>query len=214
MLKVFFVCSSMSLVLASCASSTMEYARPSPASVNNAVSTQESFDVLWDRLVRNLSSDFFVINNVEKASRIINVSFSTKNPEKYADCGRSFRKFINARGENVYSYDVAESSVYTFVNPANNIAFNAYRDTKLEGRANIYVASDKSGTTTNVNIKYVLTIDVKFSNLAGAPAGSQSSTIDFSTKEPFEGKRGSNGADPISCRSKGVLESKILDYAR
>src|SRR3546814_8710634 len=64
---------------------------PTQPSLTNSRTVNAGFEETWDRLVRNLSSEFFVINNIEKASRIINVSFQTDAPERYVDCGVTHR---------------------------------------------------------------------------------------------------------------------------
>ena len=65
------------LILGGCATSSINYTPPEITKIDNQVTIDEDFEIVWDRLVKNLASDFFVINNIEKSSRIINVSFST-----------------------------------------------------------------------------------------------------------------------------------------
>jgi hypothetical protein len=66
---------------------------PGPqTTVQNEVIVREPFSKVWDTLVRELAKSFFVINNIEKESRIINVSFFTQTPQDYADCGRTYRQ--------------------------------------------------------------------------------------------------------------------------
>jgi hypothetical protein len=53
----------------------------------------EASDVVWRRLVGRLADSPFVINAIEKESRVISLSFSTDHPERYVDCGRSKREY-------------------------------------------------------------------------------------------------------------------------
>ncbi|MFV3286874.1 hypothetical protein ACNFCI_22935 [Pseudomonas sp. NY15356] len=191
--------------VAGCATSSMNYTPPSGATVVNSKKVSKDFDRTWDDLVRQLSSDFFVINNIDKSSRLINVSFSASRPSEYIDCGSTVRKFSNARGEQVYSYLSADSSQFAVTNP-NHIAFNATRTTKLEGRVNIYVAPAQGGTDISVNTKYLLTVNFNAVGFDGTPGGGSTSTFDFSTKSPSE-------SQDLTCYAKGTLESRILEMA-
>lgn len=189
--------------ISGCATSSYDYRPPRETSVANSKKVSKDFDKAWDDLVRQLSSDFFVINNIDKSSRLINVSFSSTHPSEYVDCGSTTRKFSNARGDQVFSYKSADSSRFVFTND-KYVAFNATRTTKLEGRVNIYVAPGTGGTDVSVNTKYVLSVNFNAVSFDGLPAGSQSYTFDFSTKSPY--------AEPdLTCYAKGTLESKILD---
>jgi hypothetical protein len=88
--------------------SKLDYSPPKDPDVqNNEVSISEPFDTVWDRLVGRLATGFFVINNIDKASRFINVSFSSDTPESYVDCGQSTREFSYQKEEKKYVYNVA-----------------------------------------------------------------------------------------------------------
>ncbi|WP_156326586.1 hypothetical protein [Pseudomonas sp. NBRC 111127] len=188
--------------LVGCATSSMDYSPPTPAAVPNTRSVSTDFEKSWDQLVRQLSSDFFVINNIDKSSRLINVSFSTSRPSEYVDCGSTLRKFSNARGEQVYNYVTADSAKFAVTN--QNAAFNVSRETKLEGRVNIYVAPGKGGTDISVNTKYVFTVNAKIFGFDGSPVTVNPTTIDFSTKSPYT-------SPDLTCYARGTLESRILD---
>ena len=196
------------LLVTGCATSTVTYTPPSVGPVDNSKSVSVPFDQLWDRLVKNLASDFFVINNIEKNSRIINVSFSAQQPSKYVDCGRTYRTFKNARGEQSYSYESADSSSYSLA--YGNGAFNVQRGTRLEGRTNIYVAPEGNGSVVTVNTKYVLNIDITAVPLGGGFPSKQSVIADFSTKTPYSNTVGN---DTIVCKATGTIERQILKMA-
>lgn len=201
--------------LGGCAATTTEnYLPPTEHAVENSIEIKEPFDTVWDRLIRNLSEDFFVINNVEKASRIINVSFSSQQPEQYIDCGTSMRSFNNIRGKQDYNYTTASSATYTTVDN-RGLAFNVFRSTRLDGRANVYVApSSEKTTTVNVNVKYVFGVKYNFTNLAGQAAGVQESSIDLTTKEAGTGASGNPAGIRVRCQAIGSLERKVLEYAK
>lgn len=213
MKKASLIAVAATVVLGGCASAKMDYNPGVASEIKSQLDVNEPFDIVWNRLVKSLSSDFFVINNIEKESRIINVSFSSDSPEKYVDCGTTSREFVNARGKQVYTYKTAGSARFTTIVPANGLAINVNRTTKLEGRANIYVASSgKNSTTVSVNVKYVIPVSLDYIDLTGRPAGHQSVNFDLSTKQPY--RENSSDSDKVFCASNGVLEGKILEYAK
>src|SRR5690349_12455540 len=87
----------LACLLSACATpgtSTFKYTEPAPnAAINNEKIVSKPFSDTWDILVRELAKSFFVINNIDKASRIINLSFSTQQPKEYVNCGKSVREF-------------------------------------------------------------------------------------------------------------------------
>lgn len=196
------------VLVTGCATSSLDYIPPPVKQVENQVTVNAPFDEVWERLVKNLASDFFVINNIEKNSRIINVSFSSSSPQDFVSCGLSIREFSNARGKKTYQYDPASSARYTLTDNSGAV-FNAVRTAKLNGRTNIYVApSDMGSTIISVNTKYIVEVGQSFFNLQNQSAGSQNFTFDFSTKQHQQ------VSDRVICAANGSLEKKILDYAR
>lgn len=106
----------LAISVASCATpgtSGRQYRDPiGVETVANEVVVRLPFSDTWDLLIGQLSKSFFVINNVEKVSRIINVSFSTDKPEEYIDCGTSERTFQYANESQTYTYPVAGSNSF------------------------------------------------------------------------------------------------------
>ena len=194
------------LALGGCATSSISYVPPVEQKVVNSATVDKSFDEVWDRLVRQLSSDFFVINNIDKNSRLINVSFSSQRPSEYVDCGVSTRTFKNARGDQTYTYKTAESANFSTTNN-QGIVFNVNRTTKLDGRINIYVAPEAGRTLVNVNTKYIVGVTMNVVSVDGRPAGNPTTTFDFSTKQGYI-------TSEVSCHALGKIEQRILDFAK
>lgn len=189
-----------------CATSTQDYTPPAKQAFENSRHINKPFEVVWNNLVRQASSDFFVINNIDKDSRLMNLSFSSSKPSEYVDCGRSRRTFDNARGKQTFEYEAADSARFIITNPQHH-AFHANRKTEVSGRVNIYIAPEGDGTLVSVNGKYVLPVTVSYAAFAGgAPAGQDKFEFNFSTKQPYS-------ADGITCYSKGVIERRLLDMA-
>ncbi|MBT4732909.1 hypothetical protein HOB87_13200 [Candidatus Woesearchaeota archaeon] len=203
-INIVFICL---ITLSGCATSSLNYSPPSTSyTIKHSVQINEDFEVVWDRLVKNLASDFFVINNIEKNSRIINVSFSASKPTDFVDCGITTREFSNASGKYTYSYDPADPTKYSFANKQGHM-FNAVRTSKLNGRTNIYLAPSETGTLLTVNTKYVVDVKIKYFNVNNQSAGNDEFVFDFSTKRKYEDGE-------MVCTARGNLEDKILGYAK
>lgn len=196
----------VSCAIAGCATSTANYTPPTEVRIVNTKFVDKPFDIVWDSLVKELSSDFFVINNIDKNSRLINISFTSQHPSDFVDCGISNRTFKNARGNQNYSYKTADTSNFTMTND-QGLAFHVYRKSRLEGRTNIYVAPENTGTNVTVNTKYVLTVATVATTIDGRPAGTENFVFDPSTKQPF-----SNGT--VTCTAVGEIEDRILRAAK
>jgi hypothetical protein len=218
MKKAALLCAVAGLSVTGCStSSTLDYAAPVNNTVQNKRIVNQDFEQTWDRLVRELSADFFVINNIEKASRIINVSFSVGRPDEYVDCGMSNRSFTNPQGKTEhYTYSTASTASFWIGAPqAPHFPIALTRSTDLEGRVNIYVAPVQGTRQTEivVNGKYSLGIKQEgvLHNMYMVPVSqlSPSTTrVNFETLKPNIAE----GSDPV-CRSRGVLEQRILGLA-
>ncbi len=184
---------------------TNEHSRAVEIKIPNSAKIDDKFDVVWDRLVKRLSSDFFVINNIDKNSRLINLSFSSQKPSQYVDCGKSLRTFTNAQGERRFEYLSADSSAFLTVDQTNRLPIEVRRTSRLEGRANIYVAPEGDATSVAVNTRYVVSLVVAMRRLDGQTT-SDNITWDFSTKQHFSGAE-------VACTANGEIERKILMMA-
>jgi hypothetical protein len=220
----------LAIALSGCAPtaiSKLEYLPPKTSDVKvNEVSINEPFDTVWDRLVGRLATGFFVINNIDKASRLINVSFSSDSPESYVDCGQTIREFHFQNEEQKYVYNFAQDSTYKVADkwgPLKNLPkiSEVVRDTSLEGRINVYVAPQSSNKTkVSVNAKYILRVKIQGHTTEytafGSPA-QEYTTPEFSSDVSFTtGQSVSKlfGNDSVTCRTTGELEKSILGMVR
>lgn len=221
--------SGLMAILAACASAGTQTTTISPApeyQVQNEETVPAPSSATWDRLVRQLSQGFYVINNIDKASRLINFSFTSDAPQNYVDCGSTHRTFDRGNEHDTYDYQVAQSSSFKEGEKRGNLIYTWFltRTTSLEGRANVYVApKDSTNTTVSVNVRYVLTITAtgtyESDSVIGVegPSNSmnpQSVTITFSTNEPHSANVGTPAyPQTVTCHSRGVLEKEILSFA-
>jgi len=221
-------------VLAGCAvhgKSTSVTITSPKVEIDNEVFIDRPFSDVWDELVKELAKSFYVINNIEKTSRIINISFSTDTPEEYIDCGTTTRTYEKGEEHTKYTYKVVESSSYKLASKAGQhgqfpVMANINRKTSLEGRANVYVAPEDNGTRVTVNCRYIFSVNVSgnyitydvFGNPIPFQSGEYSQTsesIAFNTNQEKTVNWGTaeQPAD-VNCYSTGKLEQDILSFIK
>lgn len=222
----------LGLLVAGCAAvgvASFAHKDPILPDVENEAFVPVPFEQAWDKLVKELATQFYVINNIDKESRLINVSFSSDHPEQYVTGGSTTREFQRKGAVERFSYDPAASSSYKTGwkwGPYNNLPCTGtvFRTTSLEGRANIYLAPDGDGTRVTVNCRYVLTVDVTGTfvaeNAFGTPVQSgtipsASSTAALNTNAPARVNWG-NPAEPswVTLRSTGKFEKDVLSILK
>lgn len=229
--KVWLILISMVALISGCATqgvNTNQHAEDAITKINNEIVVPKSTSEAWDILVKELSKSFYVINNIDKESRIINISFSTDFPSDYIDCGHTTRTYTRGDKTETYSYDTAASATFKAATPEQpNLNFSYYglirRQTSLEGRSNIYVApddKDKNSTIVTVNTRYIWTLKFQLRICAENIYGQivtcdrrpdETDTIMFNTNQTGKSNFVS---DTATCFSKGKLEREILDMAR
>jgi hypothetical protein len=197
--------------------------------VNNEKVVSHPQSQVWDGLVKELSKSFFVINNIDKESRIINLSFNTDSPQEYIDCGKTYRTYTQGGKVVNFEYEVAGPSQYKMASPNQpGPAFSGYiivnRRPVLEGRSNIYIAPDeinKNNSIITVNTRYIFTTKTKgtyyIEHFSGKVTPMQnipeeSFNVSFNTAEL--GKHILIDGTEVKCFSKGLLEERILQMVK
>jgi hypothetical protein len=215
------------IVISGCATpgiNSRNYTKHDPKSVTNEIQVDQPYSQVWDKLVRELSKSFYVINNIDKESRIINISFSSQTPSDFVDCGEAHRTYKHGKEVENYDYNVVDSSTYKWAGGAQaSFSFfaNIRRTASLEGRSNIYLApleNDKSKTAVAVNTRYMLTIEVTGDTYAQHVNGNifsrgpiphvPTTVISFNTNKPIEHDFGEGVI--LTCFSNGKLEQDVL----
>jgi hypothetical protein len=216
-------------ILPSCATqgiNSFSYNTNEVKSVTNEIIVQKPQPQVWDALVKELSKSFYVINNIDKESRFINVSFSAESPVDYVDCGTTRRTYTQGDNTEVYNYEVAGASSYKIAGRQQpHPSWISYglirRETSLEGRSNMYIApsdKDESETVVTVNTRYIWDVKVKGEEYAEHVAGNvvshgsipgSTTKITFNTNKPGYYNKGQEGQ--ITCFSTGRFEQDILD---
>jgi hypothetical protein len=194
----------IAMFMAGCAGKTM-YLPPTQAyKADNSIIVNKSRVEVWNQLVPALGSSFFVINNLDKESGFINVSYSG-DPEKYVDCGIIDSYVKNARGERTYRFPASSAyKEYETMENGQNLFF-LKRKMNLEGRINIILQEvTQDSTLVTVNTKYVLTKDIMISNPQGQ-SHYMSDSISFNTNG-----QGTYPQQTI-CYATGTLEQEVLN---
>jgi hypothetical protein len=199
----------LAIILTGCMAGKVDYSMPATTpSELNSKTIEKSRDAVWSSSIPKLGKQFFVINNIDKSSGLINLSYSG-NPESFIDCGRVTSYVKNARGER--TYDFAGSSAnqsYEIMNP--NGLFLLERKMSLEGRMNlIFEEIDQNSTKVTANTRYVITRQVTSRHISSNFPQSKTDTISFNSGERASFPATHDGRALI-CVSTGKLERDVL----
>lgn len=191
----------------------VDYVRPTPpVGKTNAKVVDRPREDVWNSSVPQLGKQFFVINNLDKSSGLINVSYNG-DPELYVDCGQVTSYVKNARGERTYQFPGARAQTAYEVMAPNGL-FTFQRKMNLEGRVNLIFEDAGSGTTRiTANTRYVVTRQSTVQAAAGGYPQTTTDNISFNSggSASFPGSGENQGTE---CVSTGRLEEEILSAVR
>jgi len=205
-MKLLTMILALSLFLIAGCAGKVEYTPPASSyKVSNTLIVNKPKNDVWKQVITALGGSFFVINNMDKESGFLNVSYSG-DPENYVDCGQLYSYVKNARGEREYRFSGSKSYVQyeTFEKGQQLMFINRKMD--LDGRVNIVISDiDKDTTSISVNTKYIVTkiIDMRAPNGA---SGHMNDSISFTTNG-----RAQFPNVETACAATGVLETDILN---
>lgn len=208
---------------------TYEYIKGDQIKIVNEITVDSPYSQVWDMLVRDLAKSFYVINNIDKESRIINVSLTSTEAEQYVDCGRSSRTYTEGSRVESFNYNVASKTSFKVAAPGqehpsmrNYAIIN--REPVLDARSNIYIApllSDPSKTTVSINTRYVITLKTKgeafAQHVSGAihnrgPIPEDSVILAFNTGTVATKEQ--QNAPTLFCFANGRLEEDVLSILK
>jgi hypothetical protein len=197
-------------LLAGCVSGQTDYSPPTAKVPKDAFSKtlNKTKDVVWASTVPALGKDFFVINNLDKGSGLINVSYSG-DPHDFIDCGHISGFFSNARGRQDYSFDAStKDAQYTlWVSP---VAGMVDRHMNLDGRVNIIFESLTPDTTkVTVNARYIVDRHAHMVGFDGRQ-GNNDNQIAFISTSQGNFPPSADGRQTV-CVATGKLERDILN---
>lgn len=193
------------------ATSNLNYTPPkqfNPNNIKNSKIVNKSFNEAWEELINNLTENSFVINNMNKDSGFINISFSSTNPSQYIDCGEWNGYFENMRGKANYYFKGEQSSQFTSMHGTSMV--NTVSTKSLSGRINILLQKiEKAKQNVKVNVKYVLSGTNKYMYVYPPHTNYLNWSVGFSTKNSGQAQGGKT-----QCQTTGYLEEELLNYIK
>jgi hypothetical protein len=192
-------------------STSMNYTPPLEIRESATVILRDPFEAAWTKSVRALGGSFFVMNNVVKDSKFINLSYSG-DPEKYVDCGHVAINVREGIGTTTYQFPGARRSVQFKLARAFSTAV-VNRQMSLEGRINIlFEELDKNETGVKVVVRYIVT-----------RTGTETVTDHINNRTatlplpPLSFSFNTGGSDSapdetnLTCRATGEMERALID---
>ena len=180
------------------------YMRPnSNIEINkNDIIINESKRVVWDKLLKKISDEYFVVNNLEYDSGFLDLSFSNNN-EKFVDCGCYKIKVLSNKigNESKCIPILSDDLVGTYLG-------GVWKFTKnycvISGRTNILVQEmDENKTKISFNIKYIVNVSKVLWNSWNGRLNFIYFSVGFNS--------GSYGhSHGIMCKSTGFYENELL----
>jgi hypothetical protein len=166
-------------------------------------------NAVWDKAIPELGKQYFVINNLDRSSGIINISY-TGDPEFYIDCGRIVSYVKNAQGERTYDFAGAKAQQrYEIMNPSVGL-FEVDRRMNLDGRVNIiFEELGPSSTRVTANTRYVVARTQTIRNVGNNFPQTTNDTLTFNSggRASFPPARDGRSSE---CAATGALEDAIL----
>jgi hypothetical protein len=197
----------MSMIAISCVSGKVSYIAPQGLqSTNNSVVLKESRDKVWMKLIDGIGESFFVIDNIEKDSGLINISYSG-DPCRFISCGTLNSYVLNAQGKRKYNFPACiKYKEYEEFDKEN--LFIIKRWMTLDGRASIIVQERNNGTLVKVNVRYIVIKNTKIYDPSWRFIRTTLSSMGFNSNG---GESFPNGT---KCYANGQFEKIILDIAK
>jgi hypothetical protein len=201
------------LLVTGCAGKT-DYVRPTNQALlaANVKIIDKSREAVWNASVPELGKRYFVINNLDKSSGLINVSYSG-DPQKYIDCGRITSYVKNARGERTYDFPGAKAQQSYEIMNQNQLWF-LERKMSLEGRVNlVFEEITPNQTRVTANTRYVVQRQQIVTAAANNLPQTRTDSISFNSGGTADFPPASDGRFS-ACAATGALESEILSAIR
>jgi hypothetical protein len=199
--------------LAGCAGK-VDYVRPSLAVIqgSNVKVIDRPREAVWTASIPEIGKQYFVINNIDKASGLINVSYSG-DPERFIDCGLITSYVKNARGERTYTFrgEKAQQN-YEIMNEQG--LFFLDRRMALEGRINlVFEEVSPSSTRVTANTRYVVNRTHHVRSAANNATNSRTDTINFNSAGRASFPPNARG-EATECAATGQLEKELLELIK
>jgi len=200
-------------VLAGCAGK-VDYLRPTAfvAPGANVKVINRPRDAVWAASVPEISKQYYVINNMDRSSGLMNLSYSG-DPERFIDCGQIISYVKNARGERTYNFKGEKAAVgYEIMNEQG--LFSIDRRMSLEGRVNlVFEEIAANQTRVTVNTRYVVTRSQTVRAAGDGIPRSGTDVINFNSGGRAAFPPNARG-EFSECAATGALERELLELVR
>lgn len=200
------------LLLTACAGGERTYKQPGTAiAAPYSVLVDRPLDEVWRRTVPRIGAQFFVINNLDKESGLMNVSYSG-DPTRYVDCGHIRSSITNIHGTQPFDANpAAPASAYQFMSGIHWVFVQ--RRTSLEGRINlIFQPVTPASTRVTANARYVMTHDVEAHRHTDTIPTRNHHVLTFDSSSEAQIDTGFEKG--LSCRPTGQLERSLLELTQ
>ena len=197
------------LSLAGCFSGKLTHSNPLPTQrTQTSFISPQNKDIVWKKMIYGIGDSFFVINNLDKESGFINVSYSG-DPCMFVDCGRIYSKVIRAAArEEIYDFPACkEYQSYKWVNKRGDYGITE-RSMELNGRANIVIQEVENGTHVKVKVMYIVHHRGRLYNAESKLFDTYDESISFTSNS------GDSFPDGPKCVANGKFEKRILDILK
>jgi hypothetical protein len=204
-----FLAVAAALSLGGCVTGGMTLQQPDTTrAVTNVKIILKPRDAVWATAIPALGKQFYVINNVDKSSGLVNLSFAG-DPRTYIDCGHVTTVVNNARGEYRYTFDGASPEERYQAYSQQGGFVTVHRKMAIEGRINLIFEEDgPSSTKVTANVRYTVTRSGVQQAIGNPTSQPFSDVIGFNSKGGDVFTPSSSGS--MRCVSTGKLETDIL----
>jgi hypothetical protein len=159
-------------------------------------------------MIPALAKSFYVINNIDKDSGLINISYRG-DPEKYLNCGEVYYSVSDFGRKREYRFPGSRADQRYETRQGIHL-IRGHRTMDLNGRMNIiFEEISNNRTRITVNIRYILTKTIihRYADRRIMPATSkQTISFDSRQRKSFPGVK-------TTCQPTGLLEQGVLDLA-
>lgn len=203
------IAAAVTSVLSGCAPQ-FSYSPPTGQSPTLSVKSADlPFDEAWNRIIAKAGRTFFVINNLERASGFINLSYSG-DPHEFLDCGELRVKSQNIEGQGDSQHEVARETQNVHARTGINVDTYIRYDMHLEGRANIVLQKVSERTVRlETTVRYIVKRRAQFlSGYSPLPPGIDDTTSFNSGQMGVFSSR--IGGEQVRCVSTGKFETTLL----
>lgn len=193
---------------AGCSKQIITHEQPEQYAVKNARVFDAPYDKVWKATVDAIASSFWTLDNIEKDSGILTLSYACNDATPWVDCGKTHN--VVTMGIQDIVFDSA--TPYVALKAANDMGnvWDVERRVSMFAKSNVLVKKITANQTkVTINTNYTLKCDIGMGTFRAWTgqilifSQPSTSTVTFTTTQ--EG-RGQNNI----CRSKHTLEDAIL----